>query len=502
MLLMPQQTVGQIGSDFDSTLYVQRESVFKLVIDSITKLKTLPHLITANSLINIWGVGGIGKTWFLKYLFNFYTIETASLSSQHERPLIVFLHEFDAATPNNEKVPKVVRALFDKVRESVPELNLPSAGVARELYSIEGMIELLADHMKKEEHFGILLLLDTDGTNFAAYQDELEWRLLGPLLTTNHAIAVVTARVPTLLWKTFELRRRLTPTSDTHLTEFDRDQVAKQIELLEKKEHKREKLDNAALDTIYRASKGSPHLVRDSYYSAGSLSDSHPTLSKYEDRLLEHVAPDLRNLLEKISVFRFFRPSMLQEYFRKTEDQTYSSLYYQKLSNDLRAQTQVLQWDDRIQAFRMDPIVRRVLNSRLAKNDLVSFKNTHEHLFQLHEGWYQKFSSGGFEFIPEMFYHCSYFFTLSNSRVHFQQDLSKIISLLIKRGTKSGIFEYTIECLEQDGDLPFLLPLRLHKDLPSLVQNVFKEFSTYKSYPAKLTQVIDTYLDNSQCKSA
>jgi hypothetical protein len=373
-------------------------------------------------LINFWGVPGIGKSWFLRHLQHVYRFQPKALTSG-QRPTFTALFDFRGLSRDISPIPRVAKEMAEQVRtqlgsamsddisadlEKVLRWSVNARRADRGIDLFTNMINLLS------QTFVPILLFDSSELVGEEVRDDLEERIIEPVIWNDRVIIVVAGRRQIPRWKRFEVRRRAADPSNAEIKPFEKTEVRAQLG----------KWGFTALaDDVYAYSYGHPQTTEllgqilkrisektavDSKFLIRSKQEFTDFLGQVEDHILEEMPPVLRVTLELIGVLRYFRIDPLRKFmveFRGEEYQKKPDSFY--LNNVIGAmeETNLVWWSRPHRAYVVSSVVRRIINRRLDLFDHDYYVRLHGKALAMYLEWIQEFPRNASEFLVEAVFH-------------------------------------------------------------------------------------------------
>ncbi len=400
--------------------FVNRDDEQKMVAERVQQGRKGAKI--SQPLINFWGAPGLGKSWLLRYLQDLYRFQPGSLTS-NKGATFTALFDFREVSNHLPVMARLARELAKQILiqlgdaagrdaqsdlEQIIEATETSALTEQAVSAFTNAINLLS------QTFVPILLFDSVELAVESVRDELELRIIEPVLWNDHVIVIVAGRRQIPRWKRFEVRRRATDSAKTGVAPFD-------------KGHVRSQLDKwglpALTDDVYALTYGHPHTTDllgqilqqvavkqavDSQYLIQHKQELGSFLAEIENYLLEGLSSEIRLPLELISPLRYFRIDPLRRFmvaFLDAEYETRPDSYYLKDVIGAMEATNLVWWSREHRAYELSRVVRRMINRRLNLTDPVRYAQLHEKALSLYLGWIAEFPQNASVFIIEAIFH-------------------------------------------------------------------------------------------------
>lgn len=462
--------------EYQPPLFVNRDDELRIIEKKVRQAQA--GGIITEPVVNFWGTGRVGKTWILRHLRHLYEYraEPTTAPPPLERPTFALLYTFPDE-PTTASLPDVAKALAaEALLQIAPALTTVDQRLlvqARDTGSIRDLVRALVE---LSHDFVPLMLLDSAEKVPSAVWQELELRLIEPLVTTGRVLIVVVGRRQVPRWRRFEVRRRVMEPDKTQVRAFDRSAVIKQINQRDYR---------IPVDLLFPYTAGNPHLVdaiaqnvlawtKGVEPDRASL-DHHrdgllQILRVYEEQLLENVSPDLQRVLCVVSPLRFYRLEALR--FMLTKQNTVTEIqpdgYYLQLLYALDQQTEVVWWSRERRAYTTDEMVRRVVNRRQLLEDSADYATRHRQALEMYWHWAQEHPEASEDFIVEIWFHLASLYLADSDLPRLRSETERALDFAREKLTAERLLILQKQ-LQGDKELLDLLP----DDLPNeLVQRL------------------------------
>ncbi len=334
--------------------------------------------IAAPSVIHIWGLQGVGKTWFLKQLQE--ASRQIAPRTHKKRGVLCLWLDFEDSTLSNATglqdaalADSLVRQAREQMQQAAEELpapgNLPAA--------IEFLKGLTGD-------YALLLLCDT--AEKLAHEDQLRLgsELIAPLIRTDQVIVVMAGRRELPRWRDLAVRQRL---KSFELKPFDKATTREQFQKLN--------YPPELADIVYRLSFGHPYAsqvigasLNITYRSAQSAADFEQEhldevkvlLGKVEDELLKAAESADRKIIRCLAAVRRFNIESARKILRDLQSDALgrrSDGEFLLLFEDLQ-RTGLVWWSSEKHGYVVGEPLRRIIDLRIEKADPPDFQRRHK----------------------------------------------------------------------------------------------------------------------------
>lgn len=357
------------------------------------------------SLLNVFGIPGIGKSAFLKELCRQYSeqgdffVLFMDLADVHRRDLrgaklelLRLLGKKAVSTP----VLDVLRPLTD-LEESSDEKQLDQA------------LERVATALCALSDCAIVLITDTwdavPETLFAWF----EHVLLLPVVTKQKRTLTLLGSQAPLRWRQYEVRRRV---QKLELMPLEEKYIARQLAEFAQAQH-----------VLFQLTHGHPlanTLVRDylheKEYSAVWLQDETHQAQAAQfltDKIIEHVFGDrsaeLEALLQVISLLREFDIHTLRTLLPKVfPDLDVRSQSVLTLTVRQLAEKHVISWSDTTRSYQLDTTLQAIIARALELNNPTLYNTIRSQASDYYRTLVEKAPGGRNQFLVEYFYQSIY----------------------------------------------------------------------------------------------
>ena len=402
------------------------------IFEQIEKLKN--GYILYNSLLIVWGISGIGKTWALKHVNNVYSASNQDISINFNRPVVTVYFDFNTVQ-QSENTSQIVQSLAKalirklsifKLDENLSDL-LEKASVSGNaedfLYCLNSIVE----------SFVLVLLLDT--AEIYREWETLEKELIEDLLLLESLLIVIAGRRRSPKWRTFEARDRA---KQIEIPPFTPSQLRKRLS------HWRESITAELADTMEAITCGSPwlvSLVTDSISSTNDISLSQirkdevvtKILQKYRLILTDHISDDQLFYFEKLLPFRYYfsaelKYMLLQENLAiRISDKNLNDILL-----GLAKYADVVWWDLPRSAYITDPTARLILQRLDLLESKTDYISKHKKCLAFYRLQAKKHKNYNVNHLLEICYHLARIAEANENRDYLEESLQEVVDLAIE----------------------------------------------------------------------
>lgn len=416
-------------ASYQENRYVPRHPLLKAIQTTIDSVRDGSPL---NPFISLIGPKFSGKTFTLEHLFH----SSHSDADTANTTLIARLHVEESALqtltckrlldawqaplleqisqrPSWDKLKKILDVPLDTIDEREAALTLTTIG--REL-SGQSVFLVLVD------------LDDISLEQLESTQTILEDKLLEPVLKSNRAIVVMSAREEVMLWQRFEVRRRA---QVLYVLPFTYKEIQTLLQKL------KSNVSPLLVAWIYKFTGGSPHLSRCFFelfkWVKGQPDDPETTFAThaalfyeairlYRDNVCESLREhELLPIVDVISALRHFRletfrwmltdekarPLMYKPLFEHYSLQKKRDIFFYDKMKALE-RTEAVEWDESSRAYLINQILRVVIDRclLLGEREQRAYHQTrHMIVLDLYSQRIDEYPQQGTEYILEMLFH-------------------------------------------------------------------------------------------------
>lgn len=361
-----------------------------------------------NSIINVYGVPGIGKTaLFAKLESIYYTLEQivmvalslAGFGKRHQTDDL-FSTKLGFLELFLQQLPEPIRQSAQHELKQYPTEDITEA-------HLNATLTHCTEALRKLDK-PLLLIVDAWEDTPESIFSWFERTSLLPLVQQNHCICVFGSQSE-LRWRQFEVRRRVQPYP---LKALDKEALQKQTETEQ----------NGTLgDLIFQMTSGHP-LASETVYEQlqdGTSSEqwwlehrravAEAVVSRMYERTHKEMSDELRDILEVISLFREFDVNTLRyvvsQFIPVLKGLSQSALLI-RIKQLL--ETQFVTWNDELRAYQLDPAVRKIFAYAVELKDPERFQEIHAVAAQYYAGLIRDVPGNRSVYIAEFYYHSLY----------------------------------------------------------------------------------------------
>jgi len=371
-------------------------------------------------VIHIWGPPGIGKSWLLQHLAHEYNSgpqdqigpspkKCGTLAAQ------VDFRDLELSQENSLPIAQVVAGIFDQLQPPEPEGSLPEEARAFQAKCEQfkqspdgageppGLLECFLKYVEwLTERYVPLFLFDSVEKLPEDDFFRLEHEIIAPLAHTDRVLFVIASRKELPRWKEFSVRQR---SEVRELQGFDPQTTQEQLT--------RYALPEEAAREIYPYTFGHPYAnqILGAIWKEGKPSEekSLALLGQVERELLKDTALEReRDILRALSTLRRFNVESARHFLKQAVDPEFGTLsdsYCLRLFGALE-QTNLVFWSSEQCGYVFSREVRGILQSRLKLAEPERYQELHQHAFEMHQQWMERYQGQEERFFPEMLHHC------------------------------------------------------------------------------------------------
>jgi hypothetical protein len=454
--------------------FVNRDQELLTISERVRQLQEKNQVV--ESIINFWGVRGIGKTWMLRRLRGEYAYRAEAAAS----PVGVIPTCALLSTPPDELRPTsqnhIVHALAaDALAQLGPDLSAEEAenlAQAQDTGQTEALVRAL---LSLSQSFVPLILLDDAERVSQDDWDRLEQGLIEPLVSTNRVLVVIAGRRRVSRWRRFEVRRRVMEPHKSEVAPFDKKAVTKQLARHDRR---------IPVDLFFPYTAGNPHLVdaiaRHIVSWTGGDQEVDLDQGWFDDRrmpllqilraseayLLDHIPASLLQVLDAVSPLRSYRLEALRCMLTGQEgaDERRTDGHYLNILRALDQETEVVWWDRERRAYVTSAVVRRLIGRRQLLDRPEDYANRHRRALEMYQGWVDDYPEASEDFILEIWFHLASLYQQDHNYGRLR-DQAKAALHFARSHLSTDRFMILPKQLEQDGELDILLPTDLRHEL-------------------------------------
>ncbi len=380
---MPRKTKSSLDISLEKVAYrpayfVGRERELAIITSRLEDNLFSGGAIAAPSVIHVWGLQGVGKTWFLRELQN--ASREIALQNARKRGVICLWLDFqdsELVADGTLQQPALAAALLEQAREQMQEAadELPAPG------NLPAAIEFLKG---LTHEYALLVLCDT--AEQLSHDDQLRLgsELIAPLVRTDQVIVVMAGRRELPRWRDLAVRQRL---RSFELKPFDKATTREQFQKLN--------YPPELADIVYRLSFGHPYA---SQVIGASLHSTHRTdqatadfeqehldevkvlLGKVEEELLKAAESADRKTIRCLAALRRFNIESARKILRDLQSEALGRrsdgeflLLFEKWQR-----TGLVWWSSEKHGYVVGDPLRRIIDLRIEKANPTDFQQRHK----------------------------------------------------------------------------------------------------------------------------
>mgnify|MGYP002344289608 FL=1 len=454
---------------------VNRFEEINLFEDYFLKLRNKSN--TAKSIIDFWGIPGIGKSTLM------HEIMEKSLANKHEIVFIDFKDVFLGA--NRISYTKSCEMIFTELNKKI--LSSPHRQ-ATNLFSLQvtekSINDLTLDFVNSTKKYLFLhekrfLIFLFDSTEYCR-PDVFHWleKTIFSPLTSTKKVFIVLASQSQNKWRTFDVKQQLI---EWHIQPFNTNSVRKQIGYDGNSA-------NELASRIFELSFGIPacnalvyKAVENVYEKKGimaAFSDTkkakyvHDEVQFFYRHTVRKLTPELKYVLRIVSQLKWFDYALLREILVSTRPESYTSgkaSKYRDITRQLE-ETKYISWDIQNRGFAMDFTMRKILSLDLKLNHKTLFIQVQKIVLQ----WFKRLTdqyNSSYLFFLDLIYYRALFNELEPASLEINKGINEIASSNINPLEKMSLLEQIIR-LANEAE---------YKDVvPSMYVELIRKSSLYE----------------------
>lgn len=465
---------------YSKDLFVNRKENLNRISSKIKVIQS--NGIAESPIFNIWGVRGIGKSWFTAHLRQLYQYDGSPLDKLSPAPTFTLFHRFPKEKIDRIDNEEFARVFLEQVQEQLQKNFLPDEQSILEQAYKNKQIESLVDLLKAvSKRFVPVILFDQTESVFNDWAN-LEKLFVEPLVTTNRIIFIIAGRRPIPEWVRFETRRRVAPLEISRLNGFTRDDIQEQIH----------RLSDQSIDVneIYKWSVTSPLIAKALLVkSKQQLGEEQFTATIWQQHqseiltpvyqlaiqyLFEGVPESLVEVLKAVAVLRYYRLEGVRYMLKLQGGEERPFNYYLKLIRALEQDTEYVWWNRERRAYTTSRIVRSLLLQNLQLSDPDLFVQKHQQAAKMYKGWVNEYPEASEDFILEIWFHRASIYTVTEDVKTLEQELKNEIEFALENLSYDRANTLSMQ-FETDTELQELLPEPLFLTLNNLLKDALEE---------------------------
>ncbi|MEA3396458.1 MAG: ATP-binding protein [Chloroflexota bacterium] len=422
-------------------------------------------------VVHIWGIRGIGKSWLLQEIQQRYKFaEVPEAGKKDTTCALIDFYRTRFSRWEPLAIANFLESILQSIREQLGEqwnvISKESQAFQTELESMRAAegdraASALAEYFvacikRLGETFVPLLLFDSTEV---LSDDDFSWlesHLIEPLSRTDRVIIVVAGRKEIPRWREFGVRQRL---KVLELQPFSEEATQEQL--------KKRGYDQKLGEVVHSLSFGLPYanqILGESLYTlkpTKNFEEVHRAevlalLGEVEGELLRGIrSEDQRNILRTLSTLRKFNIESARELLVQSLGKKYqgkSDIHYLRLFEDLQ-DTNLVWWSTGQRGYVVGYPLRRIIDLRMQKGDLPTFRRRHAAAQKFYEVRAKKNPHDCGPTLLEALYH------LSNKLVgerpdEMQQEIDRFLAQFLtpENFTTDGADTF-LHLLQQDSEL-------------------------------------------------
>lgn len=417
-LLEASPTLVQQHRDYQANLFVNRHDEIETVENKIRLVQS--DQTVSDSIINYWGVGGIGKTWILRRLNDKFAYHDMH---QDKYPTFALLFDFRNYDEKNLLVnftKNLATQTLDQLASS-PDFTTPMRQNLEDIQisKRERLEELAEAILGISQNFTPLILLDhTEIVEKASPElwEEIEKLFLEPIVSTGKVVVVVAGRRQIPRWRRFEVRRRVMESEKSQIKPFDKQGVNKQLARLD---------DSISADILYPYTAGNPQFVDAFARHIQLWKEKTETpvidqewINEHNNSLLKVLQLSKKELTQSVPTrlyqpflsvisLRYYRLEAMR-YMMTKQNQDFQSKpdsLYLQFVRDLAQETEIVWWDRARRAYVTSQVARKLINQTRYLEAPKEYMLFHNYALEMYWQWAQETPKTSDEFIIEILYH-------------------------------------------------------------------------------------------------
>jgi hypothetical protein len=382
--------------------------------------------IIKEPIINIWGVGGIGKTWLLHHIHDLYRNDISKEGQLTDCKTMSALFAFNQSGYDPMII---VHDIFQSYNRQINE-NADEKYIQD--YQFNDIQSCILDIGNMAKKYILILLFDcTESVNQDIWY-EIEKTIIEPLVVTGRVIIIIAGRSQVIQWKRFEVRRRVANTEETLMAPFSKQVVAEQLQ------RRNYTFD---IDAIYPYTAGSPLLAEiiAQTLTSQQLVRSEATdqkaailncLINLEQHFLENIPAKYKPILDTVIVLRQYGllalKFMLAKHEEFTSDTVHTDGYYLMILRGMAHETDIVWWQHSKRAYITSDIVRRTRTQRLLLQEPNQFRSYHEYAVHMYRQWAEEEPRASEEYLMECVFHLVSIYQLDQDTEALQQHIDEL----------------------------------------------------------------------------
>ncbi len=461
-------------------LFVNRKEHIRWVSRVIQKIQS--GGIAESPIVNIWGVRGIGKSWFIAHLKQSFQYDGSLPDTLAPAPTFTLFHQFPKEKTSEIDYGAFIHAFLEQIRGQLGQTFSPLEQTSFEQADKSKHLESLVSLLKTlSERFVPVILLDQTESIFDDW-GSLEKSFIEPLATINRIVFIIAGRRPIPEWIRFETRRRVAPLELSHLNGFTKGDIQEQMRRLGGQ--------SIAVDDIYKWSATSPliakNLLRESQERLGKELFTPADWEQHQSEILPPVYRDavaylfegipgrLIEVLKAVSALRYYRLEGVRYMLQSSKEEERPYNYYLKLIRSLEQNTEYVWWNRERRSYTTSRVVRSLLNQEQLLVDPDLFVQQHRQAIEMYDGWVDEYPEASEDFILEIWFHKATIYNVTEDVETLEQELKEGLNFALENlsyDRANALFNQ----FSRDAELRDLLPTSLFSTLNTKLENALEE---------------------------
>lgn len=469
-----------VEEPYRSKLFVNRQKHLYWIRGVVKQVQS--GGLAESPIINIWGVRGIGKSWFISHLQELYQYDGSLPDKLSPAPTFSLYYQFPKEKIDQIDNEEIINTFLEQIQDQLQKAFSPYEQIVFEQANKDRQFESLTELLAMlSERFVPVVLFDQTESTFGDWAS-LEKSFIEPLVMTNRIIFVIAGRRPVPEWIRFETRRRVAPLELSRLKGFTKEDIREQISRITK--------HSVDIDDIYKWSATSPliakELLKESEQKLGKDFITAETWEQHQSEILppvyqaavrylfEGISDRLIEVLKAVSALRYYRLEGVRHMLKlqNKEEQPYN--YYLKLIRALEQETEYVWWNRERRAYTTSRIVRALLNQKQLLDNPDLFIQQHQQAIKMYEGWVHEYPEASEDFILEIWFHRTNIYSVTKDIKTLTQKLEEELRFALDNlsfDRANTLFNQ----FKTDPELQELLPDSLFYTLNNRLENALGE---------------------------
>lgn len=406
--------------EYSKDRFRNREEVLKEVDSRIHDLQQ--DKFVKQTVLLIWGVHGMGKSWILQRLAEDYSYKAPTKRRKGVFAALVSFEDFD---PTTDRLSVLLGELVDSMMTSLPEDVVQNSTAFKEFYKLIDAAEVDQNHGKVAEqfvnlvtglstnHVPVLLFDALEGLEIEhpKFLNWFEEHVIAPLVRWNQSLVVLASRRELRQLRDFEVRRRVKKLS---LDAFPLKEVGRQVG------------SEAIGELLYPITYGHP---LSTWYIQSGLERVRQPGQAFTAEFLKDRRQDIVGLLQDIveqllfvdvanmetkdrlmiaATLRSFHIRSLQLLLsaicETPEIKNLSDSEVQRWIGDM-TDTNLVRWSLQRSGYEVEVTVRHLINRLGALQNETEYIRRHQEAFDLYRNWIERMPFTSDRYVVEAAYH-------------------------------------------------------------------------------------------------